>query len=282
MIARAEGTKHGPPRACRRSALIFASLSIVTAAAAIERFFSVYSEEDLLRAFDLSNPAGILVIAGFGVPIAVALMGAAVIALVLRARKRPLAFVLIFALILEAPALLGSTTMAFLMGLADERLSRHEVLSVVPLVLGPILAGAAAIAGALVTGASQAAREALIGAIRVELLAAGPQASASEAWRRLERAHILSQPMALEHARVHLRMLVCALRERRWREVSGQISRLLLAAPSSVFDLAPRGNVGSGQVGMFVMMPVPSDLRETLAPFQGQTDGQGASDVDVE
>src|ERR687898_1257168 len=50
-------------------------------------------------------------------------------------------------------------------------------------------------------------------------------------WKHLERAHILSQPMAGAHVRTHLVMLACALRRRRSREVVGQMLRLGVGRP---------------------------------------------------
>jgi len=48
----------------------------------------------------------------------------------------------------------------------------------------------------------------------------------AQAWRHLERAHILSQPSAARHTRTHLHMLGHALRRRDHRETLGQVLRL--------------------------------------------------------
>src|SRR4051812_8736758 len=50
-------------------------------------------------------------------------------------------------------------------------------------------------------------------------------------WSHLERAHILSQPMAWPHVRTHLTMLRYGILRRDRREVIGQLIRLLVAAP---------------------------------------------------
>jgi hypothetical protein len=42
-------------------------------------------------------------------------------------------------------------------------------------------------------------------------------------WRHLERAHVLSQPMANWHVRTHLAMLSFGLRQRDGREIVGQL-----------------------------------------------------------
>ena len=83
-------------------------------------------------------------------------------------------------------------------------------------------------------------------------------------WRHLERAHILSQPLAGAHVRTHLTMLGCALRRRRPREVVGQALRLVVAGPGSWTGRYPVGNTGGADVSAFRPMPVPEDLRAVL------------------
>lgn len=85
------------------------------------------------------------------------------------------------------------------------------------------------------------------------------------AWNHLERAHILSQSFAISHIYVHWRMFVFAIRTRDFYEVLGQIPRLLLAGPGSIFNRAPRGNTGRSNVGIFTPMNIPEDLEITLA-----------------
>ena len=52
-------------------------------------------------------------------------------------------------------------------------------------------------------------------------------------WGHLERAHILSQPLAVAHVRTHLAMLGYGIRHRDRREIAGQLLRLLVAGPGS-------------------------------------------------
>jgi hypothetical protein len=85
-----------------------------------------------------------------------------------------------------------------------------------------------------------------------------------EAWRHLERAHILSQPMAGPHVRTHAVMLGVALRRRASREVVGQIFRLVVAAPGSWTGRYPVGNTGGADVSAFRPMPIPEDLAKFL------------------
>lgn len=82
----------------------------------------------------------------------------------------------------------------------------------------------------------------------------------TSAWASLERAHILSQIYPWAHTRVHFDMLMYAVNTRSWREVIGQIPRLLLAGIGSLLGSAPRGNPGTVRVGIFQRTPIPNDL----------------------
>ena len=84
-------------------------------------------------------------------------------------------------------------------------------------------------------------------------------------WRHLERAHILSQPLAWAHLVTHLAMFTAAWRRREVREVIGQAARLLLAVPGSLSGRYPVGNTGGADVSAFRPMPIPDDLRPLLA-----------------
>ncbi len=85
-----------------------------------------------------------------------------------------------------------------------------------------------------------------------------------EAWRHLERAHVLSQAFAGPHVRVHLRMLGFGWRRLDLREVRGQLARVLVAAPGSWLGRAPLGNTGGADVGIFTPLPIPEDLQRLL------------------
>ncbi|MFY1826397.1 DUF3703 domain-containing protein [Myxococcus fulvus] len=85
-----------------------------------------------------------------------------------------------------------------------------------------------------------------------------------DAWHALERAHILSQAHAWPHLRVHGAMLRWAVRHGDWRELLGQLPRLVLAAPGSWSGRAPLGNTGGASVGIFTPMAIPEDLRAIL------------------
>lgn len=88
--------------------------------------------------------------------------------------------------------------------------------------------------------------------------------SLESAWQALEDAHVLSQPRAAEHVRVHAAMAGLALRTRQWSELAGQGLRLLLAAPGSLAGRYPRGNTGRANVSAFLPMPLRPELQRWL------------------
>jgi hypothetical protein len=83
-------------------------------------------------------------------------------------------------------------------------------------------------------------------------------------WAHLERAHIVSQPLAGEHVRTHVAMFAVALRRRDWHELVGQLFRVIVAAPGSITGKFPVGNTGGADVSAFAPMPIPVDLRPLL------------------
>lgn len=85
-----------------------------------------------------------------------------------------------------------------------------------------------------------------------------------KAWKHLERAHILGQFHVGPHLQVHGYMMSFAIRTKNWREILGQIPRLILAAPGSYFRRAPLGNTGGANVGIFQPMEIPEDLQAIL------------------
>ena len=82
-----------------------------------------------------------------------------------------------------------------------------------------------------------------------------------EAFRHLERAHVLGQSITAEHTRVHWLMLKCGWRSKDWREVFGQLFRIIGAATKTPFAIYPSGNTGGANVSPFRSMPIPDDLR---------------------
>ncbi|HET9728832.1 MAG TPA: DUF3703 domain-containing protein [Acidimicrobiia bacterium] len=97
-----------------------------------------------------------------------------------------------------------------------------------------------------------------------EASAAKARGDVSGEWHHLERAHILSQPVARLHVQTHFAMLGSAWRRRDRHEVFGQLFRLIVAAPGSWTGRYPTGNTGGADVNAFRPMPVPDDLEVLL------------------
>ena len=83
-------------------------------------------------------------------------------------------------------------------------------------------------------------------------------------WRHLERAHILSQSLPAAHVRTHVTMLGYGIRERNPAEITGQLVRLIVAGPGSVFRRYPLGNTGGANVNAVAPMAIPADLQALI------------------
>jgi hypothetical protein len=79
----------------------------------------------------------------------------------------------------------------------------------------------------------------------------------------LERAHVLAQRMTGRHTAIHWLMLVAGMRRRDFREVLGQVPRMVASVLFSRLWV-PRGNSGRARVSAFKPMPVPNDLRHLV------------------
>ncbi len=79
-------------------------------------------------------------------------------------------------------------------------------------------------------------------------------------WLLLEDAHVLSQPWAWPHIRVHGSMLAAGWQSRDSREVRGQLLRLFVGGPASVVGRYPTGNTGRARVPATQPMPIRSHL----------------------
>jgi Protein of unknown function (DUF3703) len=99
---------------------------------------------------------------------------------------------------------------------------------------------------------------------RTAARAARERTDAEDEWRHLERAHVLSQPMAGPHVRTHLAMLGYGIRHRDRREIVGQLVRLVVAAPGTWAGRYPVGNTGGANVSALKPMPIPDDLQAVL------------------
>lgn len=86
----------------------------------------------------------------------------------------------------------------------------------------------------------------------------------NSAFNHLERAHILGQSITYEHTRVHYLMLKIGWRRKDWREIFGQIFRIIGASTKTPLGIYPTGNTGGANVSPFRPMPIPDDLQLIL------------------
>jgi len=86
----------------------------------------------------------------------------------------------------------------------------------------------------------------------------------SSAFHHLERAHVLGQASTFHHTRIHWRMLKLAFRLGSFREIWGQIIRIIGASTKTPFGIYPTGNTGGSNVWFFKQMSIPKDLEEII------------------
>lgn len=86
-----------------------------------------------------------------------------------------------------------------------------------------------------------------------------------QAFRHLERAHVLGQSSTAQHVRSHWHMFIWGIRSKSLRETLGQIVRMVGAATKTAVGLVPSGNTGGSNVSPFKSLPVPQDLATILA-----------------
>jgi len=89
-----------------------------------------------------------------------------------------------------------------------------------------------------------------------------------QAWMHLERAHILGQAYPIEHTFIHWKMLLFGIHIKNWREVLGQIPRLLVGGVKSFVGKIPVGNTGGANVPPLQPMEIPEDLKQMLDRYK--------------
>ena len=87
----------------------------------------------------------------------------------------------------------------------------------------------------------------------------------TDAWRHLERAHILGQAYPWEHSVAHWKMLQFGIQIKNSREIRGQLIRLLVGGVKSFVGRIPHGNTGGANVPPLQPMQIPEDLATILA-----------------
>lgn len=84
------------------------------------------------------------------------------------------------------------------------------------------------------------------------------------AFEHLERAHVLGQAITYEHTRIHWRMLKLGWKKKDFREIFGQLLRIIGASTKTPFGIYPTGNTGGSNVWFFRRMPIAEDLKQIL------------------
>ena len=85
----------------------------------------------------------------------------------------------------------------------------------------------------------------------------------NQAFYYFERAHILGQRFVLPHTQSHWWMLRVGWRKRDFREIIGQVTRIIASLIASRIWV-PIGNTGGANVHPLRTMKVPEDLAEIL------------------
>jgi len=104
-------------------------------------------------------------------------------------------------------------------------------------------------------------------AVQFELdasLCAEARGDAEDAFRHLERAHVLGQATTIEHVRVHWRMSRLAARQGNAGHAANQLWRMTAAAVKTGVGWLPVGNTGGSNVSAFQHMPIPADLQRLI------------------
>ena len=86
----------------------------------------------------------------------------------------------------------------------------------------------------------------------------------NEAFRHLERAHVLGQRYVIPHVQVHWLMLRIGIKRHSASEIMGQAIRIAIGALGSAIGLVPIGNTGGTNISMFKRLPIASDIAPLL------------------
>lgn len=82
------------------------------------------------------------------------------------------------------------------------------------------------------------------------------------AWRHLERAHIIGQKYPFVHTLVHWKMLQFGLKIKSGKEIFGQIPRLIFGGVKSFVGKIPLGNPGGANVPPLKPFPIEKELQD--------------------
>lgn len=83
-----------------------------------------------------------------------------------------------------------------------------------------------------------------------------------QAWRCLERAHIIGQRYPYQHTYVHWQMLRFGFKIKDTREIIGQLPRLFVGGVKSFVGKIPVGNPGGANVPPLKPFPINLDIQQ--------------------
>lgn len=83
-------------------------------------------------------------------------------------------------------------------------------------------------------------------------------------FKALEDAHVIGQHSTYHHTIVHYKMLKFGFKQRDFKEVLGQIFRIMGALTKTEIGLLPEGNTGGANISPFKPMPISSENKAIL------------------
>jgi hypothetical protein len=99
------------------------------------------------------------------------------------------------------------------------------------------------------------------------------EAKYEDAFRHLERAHVLGQRFVRWHVVSHWLMFKVALHRGEISAALGQAIRIVLGAIGSAVGRVPTGNTGGSDVNMFRRMPIAPDLQAAMQGDRAEAGG---------
>lgn len=86
-----------------------------------------------------------------------------------------------------------------------------------------------------------------------------------KAFTHLENAHILGQESTYWHVKVHTLMMLWGIKNSDFKEIFGQVIRIIGAAAFTAVKGVPKGNTGGSNVSPVRVMPIKAELAEIIA-----------------
>ncbi len=85
-----------------------------------------------------------------------------------------------------------------------------------------------------------------------------------QAWRHLEKAHVIGQAYPFQHTYVHWKMLQFGIKIKSLNEIIGQVPRLLIGGVKSFVGKIPVGNTGGANIPPLKTLPIEKEIIEVF------------------